>query len=208
MNYSELSTALQEYLQTSESTFVASIPTFVKQAEERIFREVVISTMRKSSTGTLTAGTNTIAKPSDFLVSYSLVVTDSGSYVTVLKTDRSLMQEAFPSTTQQGVPQFYANSDETTLILGPTPDSNYAYELTYYYDPPSIVTASTSWLGDNASTVLLNACLVEAYTFLKGSPDLMQTYESRYENGMNGLKQLGLVMERRDDYRDGERGAA
>lgn len=209
MNYTELTSLLQEYLETTETSFVSNIPTFVRQAEERIYRTVQIPELRKNVTGTLTSGNQYLARPADFLSVYSLAVIDGdGDYNYVYDKDVNFIREAYPNPTTSGLPKYYAqfDGDSTTstgnFILGPTPNANYAVELHYYYDPPSIVDTGTSWLGENAETALLYGCLVEAYTFLKGDPDLQQLYVTRYNEAM--LQLFGIDLRtKRDDYRNG-----
>lgn len=209
MNYSELTQLIQDYTENQETTFVNTIPTFVRQAEERIFRSVMLPELRKNVTGNMTTGNQYLARPSDFLAVFSLAVVDgSGDYNYLIDKDVNFVREAFPSASTQGLPKYYAQFDgdvsasSGNFILGPTPDSDYAVELHYYYDPPSIVTSSTSWLGDNAETVLLYGSIVEAYTFMKGDPDLMGFYTNRYQEA---LRELGgiEIRSQRDEYRDG-----
>jgi hypothetical protein len=209
MNYSELSQALQDYLETAETSFVSNIPTFVKQAEERIYRTVQIPELRKNVTSNVTAGNRYLARPADFLSAFSLAVIDgSGNYSYLIDKDMSFIREAFPNPSTQALPKFYAqyDGDLPTLtgnfLLGPTPDLSYQVELQYYYDPPSIVTNSTSWLGDNAETALLYGSLVEAYTYVKGDSDLVALYTNRYNEAM--LQLFGIdLRSKRDDYREG-----
>lgn len=211
MNYTQLSQAIQDYTESYEPTLVANIPNFVRQTEERIYRSVMIPELRKNVLGTLSAGNKYLARPSDFLAVFSIAVIDgNGDYLYLLDKDVNFMREAFPSGSATGVPKYYAQFDGDgpvsaygNFILGPAPDANYQVELHYYYDPPSIVDTGTSWLGDNAEAALLYGCLVEAYTYLKGDADLMQTYQSRY---MEAMANLGLIdlRSKRDDYRDGQ----
>ncbi len=205
MNYSELTDLLQEYLQTTETSFVANIPNFVRQAEERINREVVIPDLRRTATGTMTSGNRYLSKPTDYLTTAALTYTDgSGNQQHLLLKDEDYIREAYPNPSTTAAPVVYAHFDDDFWIMGPTPDDNYATTIRYYYDPESIVTASTSWLGDNAESVLLYGALVEAYTYLKGDPDLVQQYNTRYQDALKNLMNLGMVRSKRDDYREGE----
>ncbi len=215
MNYSELSQALQDYLETQEASFVSNIPMFVRQAEERIYRSVQIPELRKNATAITTTGNQYLARPSDFLSVFSLAVVDgSGNYSYLYDKDVNFIREAYPGPTTQGLPKYYAQFDgdqtgvtEGNFILGPTPNSTYTVELHYYYDPPSIVTTGTSWLGDNAEAALLYGALVEAYTYLKGDADMLQNYRDRYAEAMSQL--FGIdVRSKRDDYRDGQMSGA
>lgn len=210
MNYTELTQALQDYLETSETSFVNSIPMFVQQAEERIYRAVQIPELRKNVTGALTSGIQYLARPTDFISVFSLAVIDAlGDYTYLYDKDVNFIREAYPRTSTQGLPKYYAQFDgdqigfsDGNFILGPTPNAAYAVELHYYYDPPSIVTTSTSWLGENAETALLYGALVEAYTYLKGDVDMLQLYTTRYNEAMMQLFGIDL-RSKRDNYRDG-----
>lgn len=210
MNYSELTQALQDYLETSETSFVSNIPAFVRQAEERIYRSVQIPELRKNATATLTSGNQYLARPTDFLSVYSIAVVDGdGDYTYLYDKDVNFMREAYPNPTVTGVPKYYSQFDgdqtgvtQGNFILAPTPNAAYTVELHYYYDPPSIVSTGTSWLGDNAEAALLYGSLVEAYTYLKGDPDLLGLYTQRYSEAMRQL--FGIdIRSKRDDYRDG-----
>lgn len=206
MNYTELSTAIQDYIESTESTLVANIPTFVQLAEERIYNSVQIPAIRKNSTGTLTANNKYLTLPSDWLATFSLAVVDpaTNEYAYLLDKDVNYIRQAYPNPSDTGMPQHYGQFSGTTLILGPTPDDDYDVELHYYYYPESIVTAGTSWLGDNFETVLLYGALREAVIFQKGEADIVQMYENKYQESLALLKQLGDGKNRRDAYRSGQ----
>jgi len=212
MNYAQLSAAIQEYCQSTETSFVANIPTFVKQAEKRIYNMVQFPALRKNVTGTTASGNKYLACPDDFLAPYSLaVILPDGSYEFLLNKDVNFIRESYPTPTSTGTPAYYAlfgprsdNATELTFLLGPTPDNVYTMELHYFFYPASIVDVGTSWLGDNFDPVLLYGSLVEAYTYLKGDPDLMTQYENKYREAILLAKRLGDGMERQDAYRSGQ----
>lgn len=205
MNYSTLSTLIQQYCESTETTFVANIPTFVQLAEERIYNSVQIPAIRRNQTGTLSINNKYLTLPSDWLATFSLaVINTDGSQEFLLDKDVNFIRQSYPSPTDTGKPQYYAIFDANTFILGPTPDSNYSVEMHYYYYPTSIVTAGTTWLGDNFETVLLYGSLREAYTYLKGEADMMQYYDQKYQEALGLLKQLGDGKDRRDAYRSGQ----
>jgi hypothetical protein len=212
MNYAQLSQAIQDYCQSTETSFVANIPTFVKQAEKRIYNMVQFPALRKNMTGVTAASNKYLACPDDFLASYSLaVILPDGSYEFLLNKDVNFIRESYPSPTDTGVPAYYAlfgprsdNPTELTFILGPTPNDVYTMELHYFFYPQSIVDSGTSWLGDNFDTVLLYGSLVEAYTYLKGDPELMAQYENKYKEAVLLAKRLGDGLERQDAYRSGQ----
>jgi len=275
MNYTELSNALQSYTNNTGDDFIAEIPTFVRQAEQRIYNTVQIANLRKNMTGVLVAGNKYLSCPADFLSTYSLAiyanpsttatgvfgefdievadaselsvgmyatgthiavgasiveidgttitlsesntgtvsgtVSFQGDYVYLLNRDVNYMRQVYPNPLYRGVPKYYAifgpnsdNVDELTFILGPTPDASYGAELHFYYYPESIVTANTSWLGDNFDTVLLYGALVEAYTWMKGEQDMMALYDTKFKEALGLLKYLGDGKQRGDAYQDGQ----
>lgn len=215
MNYAELSDNIQAYAENTESNFVAEIPTFVKQAEQRIYNSIQFPSIRKNMTGVTQANNKYLSCPNDFLAVYSLAVIDgTGSYEYLLNKDVNFIRQAYPQPTDTGIPRYYALfgptvnggaiTNELSFILGPTPDANYSVELHFYYYPESIVTAGTSWLGDNFDSVLLYGSLVEAYTYMKGEADMMALYNQKYMEALALAKRLGDGMERQDAYRSGQ----
>jgi len=219
VNYTELSAEIQNYTQNYETSFVANIPTFVTQAEERIYNTAQIPPLRKNVTGGTTASNKYLSCPSDFLSVFSMAVienygTASENYTYLLNKDVNYLREAYPNSTSTGLPQYYAlfgptivnnaPTNELSFILGPTPDASYTIELHYYYYPESITTAGTSWLGDNYSPALLYGSLLEAYVYMKGEQDIMTFYENKYQEALAQLNRLGTGLERGDAYRDGQ----
>jgi hypothetical protein len=212
MNYTQLSDAIQAYTENTEANFIAEIPVFVQQAEQRIYNTVQFPSLRKNVTGSTTNGNKYLGCPNDFLAVYSLAVIDgTGSYEYLLNKDVNFIRQAYPQPTDTAIPKYYAlfgaqtnDVNELTFILGPTPDASYGVELHYYYYPESIVTASTTWLGDNFDSVLLYGSLVEAYTYMKGENDMMALYNGKYQEALALAKRLGDGMERQDAYRSGQ----
>ena len=217
MNYAALSAAIQAYTENTEADFVANIPVFVTQAEQRIYNSVQFPSIRKNVTGVTTLNNKYLQCPLDFLAVYSMAVIDAaGSYEYLLNKDVNFIRQAYPVPTDTGIPRYYALfgpavsgstiSDELSFILGPTPDSTYSVELHYYYYPESITVAADgqTWLGDNFDTVLLYASLVEAYTYMKGEQDMMQLYNQKFMEALALAKRLGDGMERQDAYRSGQ----
>jgi hypothetical protein len=219
MNYAALSANIQAYTENTESNFVAEIPVFVQQAEQRIYNTVQFPSIRKNVTGVMSTGNKYLACPTDFLAVYSMaVITDvvggnlnTGTYEYLLNKDVNYIRQAYPVPNDTGEPKYYAlfgpqstNAAELSFIIGPTPDQNYNVELHYYYYPESIVTAGTTWLGDNFDSVLLYGSLVEAYTYMKGEQDIMMFYNTKYQEALALAKRLGDGMERQDAYRSGQ----
>jgi hypothetical protein len=215
MNYAALSSAIQAYTENTEADFVANIPVFVQQAEQRIYNSVQFPSIRKNVTGVVSTTTPYLSAPDDYLASYSLAVIDAnGDYEYLLNKDVNFIRQAYPSASDVGLPRYYALfgptvsgstiTTELTFIVGPKPDANYTVELHYYYYPQSIVTASTTWLGDNFDSVLLYGSLVEAYTYKKGETDMMALYNQKFMEALALAKRLGDGMERQDAYRSGQ----
>ncbi len=192
--YTTLKTAIQDYLQTTESSFVSNLPTFITQAEERILRTVQLPDFKKNVTANVTNGNQYLAMPSDFLSQYSMAIDNSG-YEYLLFKDTNFIREVSPDVTVTGVPKYYGIFDDSNFILGPTPNSNYSVELHYLYKPLSISVdpSGTSWLRTNAENALLYGSLIEAYTYLMGDPDLMSLYQSKFDESHAQLKILGEV---------------
>jgi hypothetical protein len=217
MNYAALSAAIQAYTENTEADFVANIPVFVTQAEQRIYNNVQFPSIRKNVTGVTTVNNKYLQCPLDFLAVYSLaIINASGEYEYLLNKDVNFIRQAYPQPTDTGLPKYYALfgpavsgstiSDELSFILGPTPDSSYSAELHYYYYPESITVAADgqTWLGDNFDSVLLYGSLVEAYTYMKGEVDMMALYNGKYQEALALAKRLGDGMERQDAYRSGQ----
>ena len=206
--FTTLKTAIQDYTQNTESTFVTNLPTLIVQAENRIIKSVELPNFRQNVTGTLTSGNPYLSTPSDYLYPFSLAVLDSSNnYDYLLNKDVSFIREAYPTASTTGSPKFYAQFDDDTFIVAPTPDANLTVELHYFYIPQSITVASSgeSWLGTNATEALLYASLVEAYTFMKGEPDIMANYEKRFQEALQKLTLESDGYNRKDAFRDGYR---
>jgi hypothetical protein len=297
MNYETLYNSIQSYAENTEQLFVANIPVFVQEAERRIYNSVQIPALRKNVTGNFTTNNQYVSLPDDWLSNFSIaVISGSGEYQYLLNKDVNFIRESFPIANQTGFPKYYAlfgsqlgNTNEMTLIVGPTPDQNYPVEMHYFYYPPTIVqgqittfgalnggsgyvggiyqnvsltggsgsgatadivvssggvilscslrfggqfyvvgdilsssslgelgiafsivvsaisnTNGTSWLGDNYDPVLFYGAMREAMLFMKGEPDLIGYYETRYQEALQQLNRLGTGLERGDAYRDGQ----
>jgi hypothetical protein len=188
---------------TATFTSKEQIDTFIQQAEQKIFNSVQILDLRKNVTGNMTSGNQYLTVPSDWLANFSLAVIDStGVYSYLLNKDVNFIRESFPDPTATGKPTHYALFDQDSYILGPTPDQSYTTELHYFFYPQSIVTANTSWLGDNYDSVLLYGSLLEAQVFMKGESDVFNAYKEKYGEALSGLKQLSEGKNRQDMYRN------
>jgi hypothetical protein len=198
------------------------VNTFIKQAEQRIYNVSTPPIVKHNVYGRLDQGNKYLNLPEDFLSVFSLaVLTDTTAgedspQEYLLNKDVSFIRQSYPVPTEAGVPRYYAlfgpNSGSNvpdpnvtyTLIVGPTPDDNYQVELHYFRYPESIVTAGTSWLGNNFDTVLLYGALLEAIVYMKGEQDIVTYYKNRYDEAVMMYRQLTDGKERRDAYRSGQ----
>lgn len=204
--YAQLKTAIQDYTENTETSFVTNLPTFIKNAEQRIFKLVDLEVFRKNATSSLSQNDPYLSVPTDYLASFSLSITNSSSKEFLLQKDVNFLQEFHPNSSSTGTPKYYAFFDIDNFIIAPTPDSNYAVELHYYYLPASLTAGADSgltWLSDNAPNALLYGSLVEAYTYMKGEPDLLGVYEKQFNEALSRIKDLAEARENSDAYRRG-----
>ena len=205
MTYAELKSLVQNYLQNTETTFVSDLPKLIEQAEERILKTVNLPVFRKNVSGTLSLGNQYLSTPTDFLDNFSLSFTNSSEQTFLLYKDVNFIREAYANASTTGLPKHYALFDDTTFIIGPTPNDNFVVELHYFYRPASITAgedSGTTWLSTNAINALLYGTLLESYVYMKGEPDLMVQYEKRFLEALARLKNLGEGDNTVDTYRD------
>lgn len=206
--FAELKQAIQDYSENDETSFVTNLPLFIRAAEERIFKNVQLSFFRKNATANLTASNEYLAVPSDFLAPFSLSFTNSdGDKEFLLFKDVNFIQDYNTDASDTGLPRYYAQFDLNNFIIGPTPDDSYTVELHYYYRPASLTNAGesgTTWLSENAPMAMLYGSLIDAYTYMKGEPDLIANYNQRFTEAVASLKQLGEAKETTDQYRYGQ----
>jgi hypothetical protein len=206
--YSQLKTAIQDYTENNETTFVTNIPLFIRLAEERILKNVQLNLFRKNAIATIVQGSQYFACPSDFLAPFSLSFrsTDENKVFVDFK-DPSFLQTYTPNSSTQGTPKYYSVFDIENFLIAPTPDASYTGELHYFYRPQSLTAGSdsgTTWLSINAELSLLYASLIEAYTFMKGEQDVMGMYNQKLQESLVGLKMLGEAKETTEEYRVGK----
>jgi len=202
----QLKTAIQDYTDNNETSFVTHLPDFIKAAEEKIFKSIDLDIFRKNVTSALTSSDQYLTVPSDYLASFSLQITTSGSESFLLQKDVNFLREYSPSASTTGLPKYYARFDENNFIVAPTPDSNYTLELHYYHRPASLTAGAdsgTTWVSTNAPFALLYGALIEAYTYMKGETDVIQNYNNMYMQSMERLKDLGEARENTDANRVG-----
>jgi len=206
--YAQLKAAIQDYTENDETSFVTNIPLFIRQAEERILKNVQLSLFRKNATASTTASNKYLACPSDFLAPFSLSLagTDGDKFFVEFK-DPSFLQTYTPDSTTTGEPRYYAQFDVDNFFLAPTPDDTYTAELHYLYRPASLTAGAdsgTTWLSINAEMAMLYGSLIEAYIYMKGEQDVLAMYEKRFQEAIMGIKMLGEAKETTDEYRRGK----
>ena len=205
--YGQLKQAIQDYTENDETSFVNNLPVFIRQAEERILKNVQLSLFRKNVSGSMTSSNQYLACPTDFLTPFSLSFIDgSSNHVFLEFKDADFVQSFNPNAATTGAPRYYAVFDVDNFIIGPTPDSGYAVELHYFYRPDSLTAGSdngTTWLSENAQIAMLYGSLIEAYIYMKGEQDLVAVYDKRFAEALVGLKMFGEAKEVTDEYRTG-----
>ena len=201
--FTTLKTAIQDYTQNTETTFVSQLSRFILNAEERILKEAQLDVFRKNASGVTTSGNKYLSKPSDFLAQNSLSVISSSENKFLLYKQVTFLQDYNPNPATTGLPLYYADWNDQSFLLSPTPDANYNVELHYFFRPVSITASGdgTSYLGNNAELALLYGSLVEAYTFMKGEADLLQLNNTRFQESLQWIKNLGEGLQTRDQYR-------
>ena len=200
-----LKQSIQDWTENNETTFVNELDFIIKNAEERILKSVDLDFFRKNVEGGFTTGNKFLQKPSDYLATFSLSYVKNSENIFLLQKDVNFIQQYTPNPATTGSPIYYASFDVDNYIVAPTPDADYVAELHYYYRPASLTTddSGTTWISTNAPDALLYACLIEAYSFMKGESDLLQLYTSRYGEAISRLKVYGEGQENTDAYREG-----
>ena len=202
----QLKTAIQDYTDNSESTFVTHLPDFIKAAEEKIFKSIDLDLFKKNVTSAVSSSDQYLTVPTDYLASFSLQITTAGSEGFLLQKDTNFIREYTPNASTTGLPKYYARFDNDNFILAPTPNSNYTIELHYYYSPASLTAGAdsgTTWVSTNAPFTLLYGSLIESYTFMKGEPDVVKNYTDLYLQYLERLKDFGEARANTDGYRVG-----
>lgn len=207
MTLTQLKSAIQSYLEETESTFVDNLENFIRMTEQRVLNRINLPATRKTVTGTLTIGNDGLdisALTDPFLAPISLQLTVSSRQKFLLNKEMNYLDAMYPAATT-GEPELYAQENETYLRVRPTPDVAYPYELTYYAKAASIITTGSSWLGDNFESVLLWGACKEGAIFLKMGSDQIGTYEAAFQEQMTLLEELIDGKNQRDQYRSGTR---
>lgn len=204
MTLDELKTMVKQYLECEETTFNDNINNFIRMAEEDISRQVQLQDLMETSTANLVPNTPYMGMPQDFLSAYSLAVNVDGEWEYLLSKDHSFIRETYPGQSQTGKPRFFAMFDDETMMLGPTPDSDYLVELNYFYTPASLTEGlanGTTWISEKGENALLYGTIIQGYIYLKGDQDVMKQYSEMYANSIQQLKVIAEGRNRKDSYR-------
>ena len=202
---STLKTAVQDYLQVSETAFTSQLDTFIQEAESRIFKSVQLPEQRRNVTGAASSGNRFLATPTDFYAPFSLAVIDSDNKYTYLDFKHpSFLKEYSPTSTTTGKPKYYSLFDQSAFEMAPVPNSNYTVELHYLFKPASLTAGAdsgTTLLSTDHPDPLLYGTLVEGAIFLKETPDVIAQFEARFKEAMARMKNLSEGRNTRDEFR-------
>ena len=205
MTYSELVTKIRDYTEVDSNVFTSTIVNgFIENAEFRILRDVDSDNNRKYATASVVVTQKYFNVPDNCLVIRSVQITVSGETRFLDIRDVTFVNE-YNSESLQGAPKYYANWDENTVIVAPTPDQAYTVQVNYILKPTGLSSSTaTTYLSQQFPNGLLYACLVEAYGFLKGPTDMLQYYENRYKQAIEGFSLEQMGRRRTDEFLDGE----
>ena len=204
--FSQLKSAIQDYCENQETTFVSNLPNFIRNAEDNILHSVDLELFKRNVSGALTQGNKFLKLPADFLSVFSFCYLTQDGREYLLQKEANFVEEYAPDPSAEGAPVYYAYFDVDNLIIGPTPNFNYNVELHYYYRPASLTSVEDdelTWLSTNAPQALLYGSLIEAYIFMKGEPDVIQAYQQQYAQALSRLKDFAEGIENTDKYRSG-----
>ena len=201
--FATLKTAIQDYLEVSESTFTTQLPTFIQQSEDRIFSFVQLPEQRKNVQGTLTTGNRFLATPTDFYAPMSVALISSSTYDYLDFKHPSFIKE-YSSGTTRSTPKYYSLFDDAAFEVSPIPDADYTVELHYLHKPVSLTAGSdsgTTFLSTDYSDALLYGSLVEGAIFLKEPADVIAQLEGRFKEAIARMKNTSEGRGTRDEYR-------
>jgi len=205
MTYDELVTNIRNYTEVDANVFTnAVINTFILMTENRILRDIDLDVFKLEATANLTSGNKFLTTPSDILTHRYMMITSGTNQIFLDFRDTSFMKEYWANGTQTGIPKYYSVWDQNTFYVAPTPASSYVVELGYIYKPAQLSsTNTTTWVSINAPEALLYGCLVQAYSYTKGPPDMISFFNNSYKEAIQGLGIEQQGRRRRDEYRDG-----
>ena len=199
-----LKTAVQDFMESTETTSTAQLNTLIKESENRIFDHVQLPVQRKNVQGATTASNRFLATPTDFYAPFSAAIITGNRYYYLDFKHPSFIKEFSPTTTVEGRPKYYSLLDDTAFELSPIPDQAYTVEIHYLYKPASLTSGAdsgTTVLSTDYPDALLYGTLVEAAIFLKEAPDVIGTFEARFKEALARMKNTSEGRKQRDEYR-------
>jgi len=199
MNYAALVAIITDFAVDAETTFLSHIPDFIRATEKRIYHDADLPVAQLDASPAFTGATFLV--PTDFLSVDSLAVVVSGEVQYLLAKSMDFLNTAYPVASVTGPPRYFALKNSTTIQVAPVPDTTYTTQLRYFGYPPSIVTAGTTWLGDNFEFALQYGALRDAAVYLKEEADIVAMYETRYTEALAQAKAYGTSRSRIDRYR-------
>jgi hypothetical protein len=205
MNWGQIKTAVKDYLENEETTFVGHFDIYARLAEEDIYRKVQFPAAKQTAVSTVFSGDSLLSIPSDALSIYSLALT-SPQFLYLSLKDEAFLREAYPDPAELGEPRFYAVRDDTDLVLAPTPDQDYGVQMHYFYKPVSIsfnnVDTNTNWLSLNAENALIFGIIYHGYVYEKGDQDVIAAYKNQFDTALADLKLIMEGRQKKDTYRN------
>lgn len=199
-----LTSAIKEYTENDEVTFVTHIPEFIRLAEERILKASQLQDFIKTDTQKVEAKVGMVLKPADWLATYDVSAKACNSLVYLQNKDKSYVRSYWPDPNEFGTPRYYADEDLKHIIVAPTPAVVYEVQFRYLHRPVSLVNVpagESTWIATNAPQTLLYACLIEAYVYMKGAQDMIVAYDARFNESIIRLKNHGEALEPDDAYK-------
>jgi len=205
MTYDELVTNIRNYSEVGSNVFTnAVIDNFITFAENRILRDIDLDVFKLEVSGNMTSGNKFLAAPSDILTHRYMMITSGSDQIFLDFRDTSFMKEYWPNGASTGVPKYYSVWDQNTFYIAPTPNASFVVEMGYIYRPAQLSSANpTTWISTNAPEALFYACMIQAYSYTKGPPEMMQYFQNAYQQAIQGLGIEQQGRRRRDEYRDG-----
>ena len=204
--YSDLTDNVRNYTETSTTVLSnAVIQPFIESIEDKVRRTVDLNYYRKYDSATLSVGNAFLPLPADWEATrYIQLISATNDRTFLIQKDISFMTEYAPDRTETSTPKYYADWDQDTHYLAPTPNAALTVELAYTYKPPGLTSTNTStWLSQNAPNVLLYGCILEALGYLKGPADMIQYYDKMFNQSVQALATYEMGRDRRDEFRDG-----
>ena len=204
ITHSAFLTQVRNYTEVDSNVLSDSLlDQFIRNVELEIAGAVDYDDLRKYSNSTTTASNRYVSMPADLLILRSVQIISSNVRDFLEKRDTSFISEYAPNDTVTGQPKFYANWDETNILLAPTPDQAYTIQINYIKDPPHFDSSTNTFISTHQEALLLYGVLKEAFGYLKGPADLYNQYSQRYNDSIQAFALQQMGRRRRGEYDSG-----